>query len=110
MACPSHRTEQPCARDSELARGEGRSAADRRLIPRMRAPPLQTKKPARWSDRSRLNGSRKAIAMQDIAAGTPGRKGWRRPDAAAPPALSDRLHALAHRVERLGISGRTDPE
>ncbi len=55
--------------------------------------------------------------MQDIAAGTPGRKGLRRPDATtvrprrlSVPTHSDRLHAFARRVERLATHGRLDPE
>jgi hypothetical protein len=48
--------------------------------------------------------------MTNIAAGSPGRKGWRRPDAPLLPTHSDRLHELARRVERLGVAGRTDPE
>ncbi len=84
----------------------------------MCALPPPNEKPARWSERNRLNVLQKAqITMQDIAAGTPGRQGRRRPDATAMrprrlpvPTHSDRPHELASRVERLGVAGRTDPE
>jgi hypothetical protein len=48
--------------------------------------------------------------MQDIAAGTSGRKGWWRPAATALPTPADRLHELARQVERLATHGRLDPE
>jgi hypothetical protein len=48
--------------------------------------------------------------MTNIVTAPAGGKGWHRPDAAALPTHSDRLHELARRVERLGVAGRTDPE
>ena len=45
--------------------------------------------------------------MNNLVRAPGARKASRRPDATGP---SDQLHRLAREVERLGVSGRTDPE